>query len=361
MVSSFFAHSFSHSADATEYYAQRTLQRAANAARRAARKRIFLGKPAVGWGWKHGILSLKCPCGDATALDHRRCERIKRNMKERKKKSYFPRGIDPSLQKAAKEFHEKRTLLCKDLTKEEIVNGLFVKERTIKEKTVCKPLTEKEKEFIRNAPTPRTEPKAPADENCLLLKWTKELHPILKDISHGPFPTPPKKAGKGAIGKIIKKYGRKEYINKKIWKDTRCYVCGRLGHIAAYCDNQPTLRKMGNSMEEMFLKFWVRQKQVIWTCKKSNLEELIRSIPKITERIERIAEDARVAWGKCEPFGKEWSFPRLIRKASFYYYALGTPPSLITKAIAGDANLYISPPKGRNTQTILQFMRIWNI
>ncbi len=113
MVSSFFSHRFSRSDEATEYYAQRTLQKAANAARRAARKRLFMGKPAVGWGWKYGILSLKCPCGDATALDHRRCIRIKKNMKERKKVSYFPRGINPSLREAAKEFHKRRTLFCK--------------------------------------------------------------------------------------------------------------------------------------------------------------------------------------------------------------------------------------------------------
>ncbi len=345
MVTTFFTHPTGRPIDATEFYAHLSLQKAQTAARRTARKRIFSKKPAVGWGWKRGIFSLTCPCGNATAVDHRRCRRLRKNMKERKKGSYIPRGIDSSLRDAAKEFHEKRPLLCKELTKEEMVNKIFVKENSIKESPICKPLSEKEKEFIKGVPDPRTEPKAPADENCLLLKWRKTLHPILQDIPHGPFSEPPRKARQGAIGKIIKKYGKKEYINKKRWKDTRCYVCTRLGHIAAYCDNRPTLRKMGNSIEELFLNFWTRQKQVVWTCKKSKLEELIRSIPQIIERIERIAEKARIAWGRMEPFGKEWSFPRLIRKASFYYYALGTSPMLITKAIAGDFNRYISPPE----------------
>ncbi len=355
---SFFSHPLSLPPNSRTFFAQKTLSQAANAARRAARKHLVLRKSAVGWGWRQGKVVLVCPCQRTSVLDHRACFsrgvfssfRAKNNTSFSSsfssfRKSYVPRGVRPALREAAKNFHLKNVSKVEDLSAEEMVNKCFVKEKVLKERGYGPPLTTEEKKFISEEPTYRTQPKAPKIEDPLLPKWNKCLHPILENISIGPFEKGPKKAKKDEMAKIIEKFPNKGFIGKNFTKDIKCYVCKCKGHLAVNGDNLPTLRRMRTSTEEKYLRFWIRQKPVAWNVRKEKLEDLIRSFPKITRRIDRIAREAMERWGKSDPFDKDWAFPLIIRKAAPYYYAIGCPPTLITKIIAGDKNEYIEDPK----------------
>ncbi len=341
--------------DVKGFYAKKILKKSANAARRAARKRFFNGKPTVGWAFRNRKFILVCPCQNMEVIDHRPCLIPNfSTFKRRKKREFFvssknsgnlPRGIKKELRIAAKSFHFNRNKEVEPMQKEEMANGLFEREKELKELRDVTPLTEDEKNFIDTSPKPRKELTPPADERPLLLKYTKELHPILKDVTFAPFSEGPKKAKRGKIGDIIKKYPNKGYVNMNVWKEAICFICKSKGHIAQNCDNLPTLRRMASTKEELYLRFWARQKPVVWRNSKKDLQGLIRSTPKIIERIERIARSATNRWGKAVPFEREWSFPRLARKAIPFYYAIGTPPSILTKLIAGETNRYIQSPE----------------
>ncbi len=258
--------------------------------------------------------------------------------------NYVPRGVHPSIIKRAEGFHSRHVKKPEKLTKNEENNKLYVRENSLREVKRPEPWTEEDVDFIKSTPKVRELPVPPPIENPLDIKWTREIHPLLQDVTREENIAPPKKAKREEMGEIIENFPKKGYYGKEKWKDVRCIVCKRKGHIMKYCDNRATLRPMGSETKEKYLKFAFRQEKVKWEPRHSSLEDLTRATPKIWARVQRIADDFLRKWNAACPFD-EWAYPLLIRMAVPYYYAIGTPPCLLTKAIAGDFNRYIVPPK----------------
>ncbi len=343
--SNFFSHPSHPVKNSVSFYTQKILKKAIKDAKKRARKRFFMKKRVIGWGWKRGVFCCVCPCGNDSIVDHTSCISLFfHKEKNGPRTNLIPRGVQSSLKKRAVLFHKRQERVCEPLAKNEKDNKLFVREKSLKVVGKVDPWTREEKEFIARTPAMRTMPQPPPEQNPMDLRWSHEIHPILSDLTRPTFKGPPPKAPKNKMGEIIEKYPKKSFINKRKWEDVRCFVCSRKGHRFENCDNRATLRPMDSEVKERYLRFAFRQKKVKWEARHSSLEELTRATPKIWARVERNARDFAEKWNEKCPFD-EWAYPLLIRMAVPYLYAIGTPPCLLTKAIAGDFNRYIVPPK----------------
>ncbi len=102
---------------------------------------------------------------------------------------------------------------------------------------------------------------------------------------------------------------------------------------------------MRSTVEERFILFALRRRKVRWKRLGATLEDVVLRLPAAWRRVETLAQQFMKDWGEANPFDDSWAFPHLIRRGVNYWWAIGTPPSLLSKVLAGEVSRHTVPPK----------------
>ena len=193
-------------------------------------------------------------------------------------------------------------------------------------------------------------PKPPPELDPLNPKWATELHPNLQHMSFTPLTTPVPKAHPTTVNDLFETFSAKGFHQRHRMQDITCRFCKQLGHTAQYCDLRKTPNYFPPGPEHDFVAFVTSQTPVKWEQFTGDPVQAVANLPAVWARFNQIRTNFWIRWNRPNPFNKHnsWNLPWQARIHVDAWYAMGTPPHILSKILLGDHCRYTKQPPRRS-------------